>query len=235
VKDPCFQTHQKWGVDAFRNAYPELRITYVGGCGISVEGTLAFRAVVEGFQEIEDEFELRWVVFDEFPKQIPLVFETKGRIPANYHKLENGALCLGSPIRQRMILAKHPTLSGFVERLVIPYLYNRSYFEKHDCLPVGELEHGSPGLIEDYQKLFKVEDQDSCLTMLQMLGRKKRNANKMPCPCDSGRRLGKCHNKVLNPFRKLETRRYYQEHSRQILNQFEISNKRINIDDSQAS
>ncbi len=90
---------------------------------MSVEGPLAFRAVKEGYEPIEDVFELRWEVTDGFPNRIPLVFETKGRIPKDYHKLENGALCLGSPIRQRMILADHPTFAGFVEALVVPYLY----------------------------------------------------------------------------------------------------------------
>jgi hypothetical protein len=219
VNDPCFQTHQAWDVEGFRNAYPELRLTYLGGCGVSIEGTLEFRAVKEGFEQIEDEFDLRWEVFDGFPKRIPLVFEAKGRIPANYHKLETGALCLGSPIRQRMILANCPTLVGFVELLVVPYLYNRSYFEKHDCLPVGELEHGSAGLIEDYQQLFKVEGKEACLGMLQLLGMKKRKANKVPCPCGSGRRVGKCHNGILVPFRELETRRYFREHGLHIQKQ----------------
>jgi hypothetical protein len=229
VKDPCFQIHQAWNVEAFRNAYPDFRLTYLDGCGMRVEGTLAFSAVKEGYEPIEDEFELRWDVLEGFPKRIPLVFETKGRIPVGYHKLENGALCLGSPIRQRMILADHPTLSGFVEDLVVPYLYNRSYFEKHDCLPVGELEHGSPGLIEDYQQLFGVESGEACLGMLQMLGLKKRNANKKPCPCGSGLRVGKCHNKVLKPFRNLATRRYFQEHGMQIQKQFRSAGERLKI------
>lgn len=227
MNDPCFQTHQAWDVDGFRNAYPELHLTYQRGCGLSIEGTLAFRAVKEGFELLDDEFELRWEVFDGFPKRIPLVYETKGRIPANYHKLENGALCLGSPIRQRMILAQRPTLTGFVELLVVPYLYNRSYFEKHGRLPVGELKHGSPGLIEDYQQLFGVEGNEACLGMLLMLGLKKRLANKKTCPCGSGLRVGKCHNKVLKPFRNLATRRYFQEHGMQIQQQIKSSGERL--------
>jgi len=212
VKDPCFQIHQAWEVEAFRDAYPELVLTHLPECGIRVEGSLPFRAVKTGFDLIDDRFEVRWDVTSGFPKSLPLVFETGGRIPSNYHKLENGALCLGSPIRQRLILAEHPTLSGFVEALVVPYLYNRSYFERHDHLPVGALEHGTPGLIEDYQKLFGVQDAEGCIGMLHLLGLKKRAANKKPCPCGSGRRLGRCHNLALIPFRKLATRRYFRNH-----------------------
>jgi hypothetical protein len=229
VKDPCFQIHLAWDVEAFRNAYPDLRLTYLEGCGIVVEGPLDFRAIKDGFEPIEDVFELRCDVMAGFPKRIPLVFETEGRIPVDYHKLENGALCLGSPVRQRMILADHPTLSGFVEALVVPYLYNRSYFERHGCLPVGELEHGPSGLIEDYQHLFGVVGIEACLGMLQMLGMKKRDANKRPCPCGSGRRVGKCHNRVLKPFRNLATRRYYREHGIQIQKQVSCAGGRSKI------
>lgn len=219
MKDLCQQIHQVWDIEVFRNTYPELRLTYLEDCKICVEGFLGIRAIKDGFEPIEDVFELRWEVRDGFPKRIPLVFETGGRIPSNYHKLENGALCLGSPVRQRMILADNPTLAGFVEELVVPYLYNRSYYEKHSCLPVGELDHGAPGLLEDYRQLFRVDGIEACLGMLRMLGLKKREANKKPCPCGSGRRVGKCHNRVLKPFRGLETRRYFREHEMQIRKQ----------------
>ncbi|MEI6178286.1 MAG: hypothetical protein WCS43_15445 [Verrucomicrobiota bacterium] len=112
----------------------------------------------------------------------------------------------------------------------MPYLYKRSYFEKHDCLPAGELEHGSSGLIADYQQLFGVEGSEACLGMIQMLGMKKRNANKKPCPCGSGRCVGKCHNRVLKPFRDLATRRYFQEHGMQTQKQVSCAGGRMKID-----
>ncbi|MES2924491.1 MAG: hypothetical protein V4819_23265 [Verrucomicrobiota bacterium] len=203
--------------------YPELRLTHLAACGIRIEGPLSFRALKPHYQEIEDTFELCWDVISDFPRAIPLVFEVGGRIPANYHKLDNGALCLGSPLRQRLILSTNPTLSGFVEALVIPYLYNRSYIERYQCLPLGELDHGLSGLIRDYQQLFGVVGSDECVRMLQLLGMKKRSANKNPCPCGSGRRVGRCHNRALNPLREIATRRYFRDHGAHLQNQINRS------------
>jgi hypothetical protein len=37
--------------------------------------------------------------------------------------------------------------------------------------------------------------------MVRLAGKKKRIANKLPCPCGSGRRLGRCHNLKVNGLR----------------------------------
>jgi hypothetical protein len=185
-------------------------------------GELAFHAVRDGFEQISDTFSVRIEVASEFPRVLPKVFEAAGRIPPDYHTDPDGSLCLGSPLRQRLLIAKDQTLTGFVEHLLIPYLYNRSYFEKHEDLPIGDLPHGAPGLVADYERIFKVEGRSACTEMLYLLGLGKRIANKRSCPCGSGRRLGKCHNAVMNPLRKLASRREFREQLRLLLSQLKI-------------
>ena len=209
MNDPCKHIHSSWGLDQFKSAYPSLRWAHQEDCGIEIDGNVNFRAVAEGFEPLEDTYELHICVPRRFPSDLPRVFETGDRIPKNFHTNSDGALCLGSPLRQRILLESNKTLSGFVELLLIPYLYNYSHYLLHGSMPTGELAHGSPGLIADYERIFSIKGPEACLQMLYLLGKKRREANKFPCPCESGRRFGKCHNVILNPLREIESRRYY--------------------------
>ncbi len=210
MKDPCEKRHAEWGLAEFRERFPGLRLTHLPDCALQFDGELAFRARMDGFDEIDDTYKLSGIIPYRFPEEEAQVFEVGGRISGDYHKFDNGILCLGSPIRRRKELAEQPTLTGLIERLVIPYLYNHSYQERNGALPVGELDHGAPGLVEDYEKLFQLEGPQQCLEALQLLGMKKRIANKRACPCGSGRRLGRCHNRQLNPFRRFAPRNYFR-------------------------
>lgn len=209
MNDPCAKSHAEWGLPEFRDRFPGLRLTHLSDCGLQFEGELAFRAQKNGSPEIKDTYEIRSIVSGSFPRKEPEVFETGGRIPSDYHKMMDGSLCLGSPIRVNKTLAENPTLVGFVENLVIPYLYNRSCLEQFDTLPVGELAHNGPGLLADYEEMFRIDGVDACIGILEALSTKKRIANKRPCPCGSRLRLGRCHNTVVNPLRRLGSRSYY--------------------------
>lgn len=210
MSDPCARLHISWEVAEFRERFSAFRLTHLPDCGLQFEGELVFRAQKDGYDEIEDSYKLRAVIPGQFPKTRPQVFEVDGRIPEDYHKMDDDSFCLGSPIRIRQQMQMQPTLIGVVDRLVIPYLYNHSYQERTGQLPVGELEHGVPGLVEDYENLFQLNGLQQCIEALDLLGTKKRIANKRPCPCGSGLRLGKCHNTLLNPLRKLAPRNFYK-------------------------
>lgn len=225
MNDPCRDLHSTWRLDDLLESHPELNVSFLPRCELRIEGALTFRAVKDGFEQIEDTYLVRIEVPADFPESPPKAFETGERIPPDYHKFRDESLCLGSPLRQRLLIAKEPTLWGFAERLLIPYLYNRSYYEKNEELPIGELDHGAPGLVADYENIFKTGGAKACAEMLALLGLHKRIANKRPCPCGSGRRLGKCHNMVLNPLRKLALRREYREQLQLLLSQIEAEKR----------
>jgi hypothetical protein len=131
-----------------------------------------------------------------------LAWETSGRIPADYHKLTNGALCLGSRVRLRLQMSGSPSLLRFVERCVIPYLYGYSYSVNHGAPPFGELAHGELGSLQDLAALLGVEDLAIAFRYCMLAATKRRRANKQACPCGSGRRLGRCHNRRVNALRE---------------------------------
>jgi hypothetical protein len=201
----------RWELDKILWAYPGLSLRpFVNGV-VRLSGRLVFVADADGLPRIADVYEVEITAPPGFPRDLPVVKETAGRIPKSFHTNGDGSLCLGSPVRLRLTICRQPTLLGFLERCVIPFLYGFSYREKHGVLPFGELDHGSKGLRHDFAELFGLENHDAVTGMVECASIKKRDANKRPCPCGSGRRLGKCHNRRINALRKQLGRSWFRE------------------------
>lgn len=181
--------------------YPGLRLVPSGSMALRVEGTLTFSANGKKTEVIEDAYDVRIEAPANFPEQMAMAWETAGRIPPKYHKLTNEALCLGSRVGLRLQMGGSRSLLRFVERCVIPYLYGYSYFVKHGAPPFGELEHGELGSVQDLASLLGVEDLNLAFSYCALAATKRRRANRQPCPCNSGRRLGRCHNRKVNALR----------------------------------
>ena len=47
------------------------------------------------------------------------------------------------------------TISDFIERYLLPYLYSYTYYKKYGKVPFGEREHGSFGIISFYKEYFE--------------------------------------------------------------------------------
>jgi hypothetical protein len=191
----------KWGVEELLLKYPEFRLQPAKGEETILAGSLEFSAQARDQKLISDRYEISISISLDYPRAIPLVRETAMRIPRDFHKLDSGHLCLGSPTRLRMILAETPSLLSFVERCVIPYLYSYSIVEDGGVAPFGELSHGARGLRDDLASMIGIDDDLALLGFVRLLAMKKRKANKRPCPCGAGMRLGRCHHRKLNTLR----------------------------------
>lgn len=177
---------------------------------------MKFEARYRDLETISDCYAVRIEISADFPHSFPRVWETGHRIPRDYHTYGNdNSLCLGSPLRLLIALGKCPTLLDYVKSCLIPYLYGYSYREKHGRVPFGQLDHGESAVLGEYEELFGVKGAEACLEMLGLLGLKKRLANKEPCPCGSGRCVGKCHHKTLNRLRETASpSRFRREYER---------------------
>jgi hypothetical protein len=59
--------------------------------------------------------------------------------------------------------------------------------------------------------LFSLKRPERAQLALHLLGIKKRLANKQPCPCDCGKRLGQCRfNGTIRKFRRLASRSWFR-------------------------
>lgn len=198
-----------WGVEELLAKYPGLRLLPTVDENLKIAGTLEFSAQARGQQLISDRYEVSILVAPFFPRTVPVVRETGERIPEGFHKMSGGELCLGSPTRLRLLLTETSSLLSFVERCVIPFLYGYSLVEKGGTLPFGELAHGAKGLREDLADLIGFSDDRVLERFVKLLSLKKRQANKLLCPCGSGLRVGRCHNRKLNMLRGKLGRRWF--------------------------
>ena len=198
-----------WGMDELLGKYPGLRLRPAEKGYTTITGSFEFSAQARRQRQVTDSYEISIYVPPDFSRTPPLVQETDGRIPRDYHKLDTGHLCLGSPTRLRLILAETPKLLSFVERCVVPYLYGYSLVEGGSAPPFGGLSHGFLGWRDDLADLLGTNDDDVLLGFLRALTLRKRIANKAPCPCGTGLRVGRCHNHKLNVLRKKLGRRYF--------------------------
>ena len=207
--EPARERLVRWRLEELLVKQPGLRlVSGPFGC-VRLAGVLAFAADAPAREQIADEYHIEIDVPDSFPEQLPSVKETQGRIAADFHKLEDRSLCLGSPTRLLLIARESVTLSRFVDRCVVPYLYGHSYFEKYRTMPFGELEHGATGIRSDFASLFGVGDPGAVAEFVRLTSMRRRQANKQRCPCGSLRRLGRCHNRRVNNLRKRLGRRWF--------------------------
>lgn len=211
-----------WGCSDFLDGYPEMTLRPTGNGGTRLSGLFRFSASCPGeATTIADQFRIAIEVPRGFPRDIPIVFETGGRIPRSpeFHVNADGSLCLGSPVRLLTIAAAHPTLLGFVDQVLVPFLFAVSKSLSTGCrFPFGELSHGTPGALADYQALFGLKTAQQVKLAIRALSVRKRIANKHPCPCGCGVRLGRCALRFkLNPLRMAASRAWFRRELGRVL------------------
>jgi len=183
------------------NRFENLRLVPSKDGDIVLRGVIDFTASASGCRTVSDSYEINLRIPTAYPSELPVVHETGGRIPKDFHKLEGNALCLGSPFRLWLLTKQNPSLLNLLERVVVPYLYAYSLHEAGEAMPFGELRHGLAGLIDDLGEMLGATDSKTAAAYVEAIMRKKRIANKRPCPCGSETRLGRCHNRRVNGLR----------------------------------
>jgi len=216
MRSPWSATLHRLGIDDLLRRFPHLALRPHRDGRIVIAGDLQFSAVVLRFGTIEDAFSVEIHIPENFPSRLPSVFERDGRIPKTHHKMTDGSLCLGSPLVLRLKAVKGRTLLAFVEACIVPYFAGYSIYERTGEMLFGELAHGIPGLLEEYGRLTGATSDAACIGLIECLGLKKRVANKRMCPCGSGRRLGRCHNRRINPLREVASRAWFRNTARQL-------------------
>lgn len=167
-----------------------------------VVGSLPFKSG-EGAHEITDSYDIRIHVPDEYPDELPRVFETGGRIAKEFHRHPDGSLCLTSRLQTRLIFEGEPTLLGFIRNLAIPFLYGHSFFERFKIMPFGELKHGGEGLLEDYTTTFNVTSTADAMRLVATLAEASYRGH-LACPCRKGEILRRCHGPLLRKLSALQ-------------------------------
>jgi len=213
-----------FGIAQFLNDYVGMSLIPSRKSGIFLQGSFSFVAKPVTGLKLSDTYYLRIMVSNQFPKVIPSVIELDKKIPRDgkHHINPDDTFCLGSPLRLRITLSKYPSLIGFAEKILVPYLYAMTYERMFPGkLPADELAHGDEGIITDYKDILKLKTPEQIRSALKLLGVKRRIANKKNCPCSCGKRYGECkYRYILEQYRYTANRGWFREHSRNFSNDF---------------
>ncbi|MCC6579432.1 MAG: hypothetical protein IT440_03265 [Phycisphaeraceae bacterium] len=162
-----------------------------------LSGALPFEASADGLETITASFDIELTIPHDFPDTLPRVRETGGRIAGDYNHLNpSGTLCLAVPVEQRSIFFEQPTLLGFVNRLVIPYLYGYCFWKKHGRHPFDEAAHGYEGILRHYLDTLHLSSELAALSVICFLLEHGYRGHH-DCPCGSGFTVRKCHGQAL--------------------------------------
>ncbi|WP_031482027.1 SEC-C domain-containing protein [Maridesulfovibrio frigidus] len=172
-----------------------------------VVGDIGFSSTVGGVS-IKDRYQIEIHIPLEYPDHLPVVREVGGRISKDFHINPDGTLCLAAEIEVKRRFVKRPTLKHFIEDLVIPFLFQHSFFAKYGKMPFGELSHGAKGTTEFYCDFFEVEDEVTALVLLKVIAENNYRGHHQ-CPCGSGRLLRKCHGAKLLELMTLKPHSYF--------------------------
>lgn len=212
--------NQRYGIVQFLKDYPGMAISPSRNPETVIQGSFLFSAKLDGGISISDSYHILIKISTRFPNLVPTVYELDEKIPrdAEHHVNSDNTLCLGSPLRLKLILSRNPTLLGFADNILVPYLYSISHQRFFGGkLLADELAHGEEGIINEYSILFGLNTSDQIIAALKILGTKKRIANKLPCPCMCGKLYTHCkYQKILEKYRLLANRKWFREYSKNL-------------------
>ncbi len=181
-----------------KKKYHRLTLSEDENSTFKVHGELEFTASSGGVA-IEDAFSIEILIPADYPCTPPIAKEVGNRIPKEFHKYQNNSLCLAAPLEVRKVFAENRSLVGFIEELLIHYLYNYVIWEKTGTAPFGELSHGVKGKIEYYKERLRVSSDIQVLSLLRVVAENNYRGH-LPCPCGSGKRMRHCHGNLLMEF-----------------------------------
>jgi hypothetical protein len=179
--------------------YPELRVVleretiYLSG---------SFPVVHEG--EILDRFQIAISLPHDFPRSIPVLRETGGRIPRvkdRHINPESGEACPIVPEEWLLLPIEQRTVMAFLDGPVRNFFIGQALVERGLPWPYGERNHGRPGLIQSYGEMLGITDEAAIPDYLDCLSHQRIKGH-WNCPCGSGRRLRDCHIKDLKTLQR---------------------------------
>lgn len=180
---------------------------------------------VDDRMRIRDSYSVE-VDFNVKDELLPLIKETGGRIQtiarerslklADLHINSTGEACLCFEFEKPSFLLNGFNVPDYFHRLVIPFFYAESYFEKHSIWPWGQYSHGELGMFEWY---FDKADHDGFRAIESSIAFLKRHKGKnnyetqlrgerkikghQNCPCGSGKIFRDCHSRAFKGLWKM--------------------------------
>lgn len=163
---------------------------------ITISGFINFNRVDAG-THIIDKYNVKISIPSSYPRDLPSIEELGGKIKYSYqHVNPDKTLCLATKLDMIIDLGPNFKLIDWIEKFVIPFLFTYSYFTKYNVVLNSERSHGSKGILESYMDYFKVNTLEKAFKILKYISTNHYRQNDL-CPCGSGKKIKKCHNKII--------------------------------------
>jgi hypothetical protein len=146
-------------------------------------------------ETVLDRFQIEIEFPPDYPKSLPRVRETAGRIPRvlDRHVIPStGTACLFVEEDWLVAVGREPDFFEFLDGPVRNFFIGQSLVEAGEPWPFGARSHGKKGVMEVYAEWFGTEDEATIRRFLECLSREGLKGH-WDCPCGSGRRIRACH------------------------------------------
>ena len=184
LRDPALLDDVKQALQA----YPWLHL-HIQDDTARVQGSIA----VPG-----DRFNVEILFLPDYPRSLPEVRETGGRIPHiedRHINVKDGTACVCIP-DEWCLQRPDESFATFLRGPVYNFFLSQKHFEVHGTWPFGDRRHGNNGLFDFYQEQFGTEDKTTIAKYLWFLSQDKIKGH-WNCPCGSGKRLRNCHREKI--------------------------------------
>ena len=144
---------------------------------------------------------------DNYPEGIPRLYCRREEIPweVDRHVVSGGMACLCVSTEYRRHWPRGSDLTDFLECFVVPYFVRQAYYQSHGHWPAGqERSHGAAGIVESFGETLTELGSPSVATIEQfliVLAPPGHPNGCDPCPCGSGKKIRKCHRRLVWAFR----------------------------------
>ena len=155
--------------------------------------------------EYIDSYFIKIELPNDYPQSVPKVWEISYKLKKNrnthFNPPDNHACLFAPPERWE----KWPIGASFIEFLdgpVAEFFFSQAYYQLTGEWIFGQRSHGADGIIEYYYDKLDLKDKKILKDCL-MLCLEKKFARQWKCPCNSERRLIKCHGPQLISLKKV--------------------------------
>lgn len=171
-------------------SYPSLHLFEESGRDPEVRGT--FEVKGEGGRVL-DTFLVRIQIPQNYPRDLPVVWEIGGRIPClrDRHIESDGKACVLLPDDRWRTFPVGAAFSVYLGGPLRSFFLSQTAFELTGEWPFGEWGHGGLGIVQFYQAALGTQDLLTIALFLESLGKGAFEPFR-PCPCGSDKRLGAC-------------------------------------------
>lgn len=189
-------------LDSATNEYPNLKI-------VSENGEKFLRGNLDIVDEDGKEWESYQVEIkykEGFPYRFPKVFETSDKIPkiADWHIYRDESCCIDVEPSEIIKCRNGITLRGFIDRELLPYLFNQTHRIVEGYYVNSGYSHGWVGVYEFYSKTLGTGDVRKTLALMGYIANNSRLNRSNKCFCGSNNLFRNCHMEAFDDLKKLD-------------------------------